>query len=138
MSLLWQLELSLHHEDREVLTSSRKCSDDLQVSVVTGLVVEMTGTLLCGLTGLLLSDLPSLRARPRLATALESLAGVLLVLAGFELTGGYYSPALALGLKAGCGEAGLPSHLAVYWLGPCLGALAASHSLSCRASDSEP
>ena len=133
MSLLWQLELSLHHEDRELLTSSRKCSDDLQVSVVTGLVVEMTGTLCCGLTGLLLSDIASLRSRPRLASGLESLAGVLLVLAGFDLTGGYYSPALALGLKAGCGEAGLTSHLAVYWLGPCLGALAATPAYSALA-----
>merc|ERR1719436_459906 len=89
-------------------------------------MVEMAGTLCCCLTGLILSDVPSLRSRPRLATALDCMAGVLLVLAGFDLTGGYYSPALALGLKAGCGEAGLPSHLAVYWLGPCLGALAVS------------
>ena len=130
MSPLWQLELSLLHEDREVATSSSKCSDDLQVSVAAGLVVEMTGSLCCGLTALLLSDLPRLRARPLLATALDCLAGVLLVLAGFELTGGYYSPALALGLKAGCGESGLLSHLAVYWLGPCLGAVGVSPAYS--------
>ena len=126
MSPLWQLELSQLHEDREVLTSSRKCSEDLQVSVPAGLVVEMTGTLACGLTSLLLSDLPRLRARPRLATALEAAAGVLLVLAGFELTGGYYSPALALGTKLGCGQESLPAHLLVYTLAPCAGALLAA------------
>ena len=105
-------------------TSSAKCSDDLQVSLVTGVVVELLGTLCCGLSGLLILDSASLSCRPRLASGLDSLVGVMLVLAGFDLTGGYYSPALALGLKAGCGEAGLTSHLAVYWLGPCLGALA--------------
>ena len=92
--------------------------------------MELLGTLCCGLSGLLILDSASLSCRPRLASGLDSLVGVLLVLAGFDLTGGYYSPALALGLKAGCGEAGLPAHLAVYWLGPCLGALAASPAYS--------
>ena len=55
-SLQNRLQMSKSHEDREVLTSSRKCSDDLQVSVVVGLVVEMTGTLCCGLTGLQLPE----------------------------------------------------------------------------------
>ena len=50
------------------------------------------------------------------------------VMAGFDLTGGYYSPALALGTKLGCGQGGLAGgaeHLAVYWVAPCLGALLA-------------
>ena len=49
-------------------------------------------------------------------------------MAGFDLTGGYYSPALALGTKLGCGQGGVvggAEHLAVYWLAPCLGALLA-------------
>ena len=49
-------------------------------------------------------------------------------MAGFDLTGGYYSPALALGTKLGCGQGGLAGgaeHLAVYWVAPCLGALLA-------------
>ena len=49
-------------------------------------------------------------------------------MAGFDLTGGYYSPALALGTKLGCGQGGLAGtaeHLAVYWAAPCLGALLA-------------
>ena len=49
-------------------------------------------------------------------------------MAGFDLTGGYYSPALALGTKLGCGQGGLvggAEHLAVYWVAPCLGALLA-------------
>ena len=49
-------------------------------------------------------------------------------MAGFDLTGGYYSPALALGTKLGCGQGGLAGgaeHITVYWLGPCLGALLA-------------
>ena len=108
-----------------MLTSAAKCSDDLQVSVVTGSMVELVGTLCCGLSGFLMVDSSYLMTRPRLATGLEGLAGVLLVLAGFDLTGGYYSPALALGLKVGCGSSGLMTHLAVYWLGPCLGALVA-------------
>ena len=66
-------------------------------------------------------------------------------MAGFDLTGGYYSPALALGTKLGCGQGGLAGgaeHLAVYWLAPCLGALlaqpvyrAAKQGLGTRPSD---
>merc|ERR1740137_464407 len=73
-----------------------------------------------------LSDLPHLKTNPLLVTLLDNVVGVALVIAAFDLTGGYFNPNLALGIKLGCGQGGHLQHLAVYWVGPCVGALLAS------------
>merc|ERR1740137_54119 len=73
-----------------------------------------------------LSDLPHLKTNPLLVTLLDNVVGVALVIAAFDLTGGYFNPNLALGIKLGCGQGGHLQHLAVYWLGPCLGAVLAA------------
>ena len=126
MAAVWRWDLSHFHEGRELAAAGGQCAGDLQVSLAAGALVELLGSLLCFLAGAVLADLPSTAARPQLSLGLESAAGVAAVMAGFELTGGYYSPALALGTKLGCGQESLPAHLLVYTLAPCAGALLAA------------
>ena len=72
-----------------------------------------------------IADIPQLTSKPLLSLSLDSILSVGLMMAGFDLTGGYYSPDLDLGTKLGCGEAGHAHHLAIYWAAPCVGALLA-------------
>jgi len=125
ITILWKFDLSHFHEDREIYSSSLKCNDDLQVSMEKGVIIEMIGSMMCFMIGSLLLDIPQLETRPKMTMAIDSVLGVMLVMAGFDLTGGYYSPALALGTKVGCGSGGLAKHLLIYTLGPCVGALLA-------------
>ena len=119
---LWKYELSHFHEGRADRSATGSCGDDLQVSMISGIFVELLGTLFCFLSGSVLSDLPQLKTKPLLITCLDNVVGVALVIAAFDLTGGYFNPNLALGIKLGCGKGGHLQHLAVYWLGPCVGA----------------
>jgi len=121
---VWEMEMSHFHSGRAHRSAAGVCGSDLQVSVVAGVLVELLGTLACFLAGSLLADVPQLKDKPFARTALDSAASVALVIAAFDLTGGYYNPALAMGLKLGCGPADPAhmTHLAVYWLGPCIGA----------------
>eukprot|EP00092_Neocalanus_flemingeri_P000312 GFUD01000334.1.p1 GENE.GFUD01000334.1~~GFUD01000334.1.p1 ORF type:complete len:305 (-),score=94.85 GFUD01000334.1:104-1018(-) len=123
---LWKYELSHFHQGRADRSATGSCGDDLQVSMISGTLVELLGTLLCFLSGFLLSDLPQLKTKPLLITCLDNAVGVALVIAAFDLTGGYFNPALALGIKLGCGRGGHLQHMAVYWLGPCVGAIMAA------------
>jgi len=123
---LWKYELSHFHEGRADRSATGACGDDLQVSMMSGVVVELLGTLCCFLSGSVLSDLPLLKTKPLLVTLLDNVVGVALVIAAFDLTGGYFNPNLALGIKLGCGKGGHLQHLAVYWVGPCVGALIAA------------
>lgn len=122
---LWRYELSHFHAGRADSSATGACGDDLQVSLIFGTGVELLGTLCCFLSGSLLSDLPFLNTKPLLITMLDNVVGVALVIAAFDLTGGYFNPNLALGIKLGCGKGGHFQHLAVYWIGPCIGALVA-------------
>jgi len=122
---LWRYELSHFHAGRADSSATGACGDDLQVSLIFGTGVELLGTLCCFLSGSLLSDLPFLNTKPLLITMLDNAVGVALVIAAFDLTGGYFNPNLALGIKLGCGKGGHFQHLAVYWIGPCIGALVA-------------
>jgi len=122
---LWQYELSHFHAGRAGNNAAGACGDDLQVSMLAGLGVELLGTLGCFLSGSILSDIPHLKTNPLLVTLLDNIVGVALVIAAFDLTGGYFNPNLALGIKLGCGQGGHIQHLAVYWVGPCIGALIA-------------
>ena len=103
ISQVWMYDLSHYHDDRELLTGAGHCMDELQVSLPVGVVVEGAGAL----TGLLiefwLQD-TRLATSPLLGLSLNSAVAVLLVMLGFDLTRGYYSPSLALGLKLGCGQ----------------------------------
>jgi len=123
---VWKYELSHFHEGRADRSATGSCGDDLQVSLVVGTFVELLGTLFCFLSGTLLSEVPQLKTRPLMITLLDNAVGVALVIAAFDLTGGYYNPALALGIKLGCGKGSYLQHLAVYWMGPCVGALIAA------------
>jgi len=125
---LWALELSHLHQGRAGRSSSGNCGEDLQVSVLIGCLVELAGCLVSGLSASWFSDSPSFKDRPLLASALDSALAVALVIAAFDITGGYFSPVLALGIKLGCGTNDLNqyvSHLIVYWVGPCIAALLA-------------
>jgi len=126
---LWALELSHFHQGRAERSISGVCGEDLKVDVYTGMAVELIGTMVCCLSAVSLSSMATLKPRPILATALDSVVAVLLVLAAFDLTGGYYNPALATGIKLGCGTNDTTqylTHLAVYWVGPCLGTVLAA------------
>jgi len=122
---VWMLELSHFHQGRAESSATGHCGDDVKVSLTVGLIVELLGTLFCFLSGSILSDVPKLREHPLLVTLLDQAVGTALVIAAFDLTGGYFNPALATGIKLGCGQGGHLQHLAVYWVGPCIGALMA-------------
>jgi len=126
LAKLWRYELSHFHEGRADRYAAVSCGDDLQVSVISGTLVELLGTLLCFISGFVLSDLPQLQTKPLLISCFDSAVIVALVITAFDLTGGYFNPACALGIKLGCGKGGHLQHLAVYWLGPCVGALIAA------------
>lgn len=124
ISLVWDLEWSHFHTGRTAKSAAGVCGSDLQVSIMAGALIEMFGTLTCSLIGNLLQDTPQLKSKPLLTTCLDAAANVAMVIAAFDLTGGYYNPALAMGLKLGCGG-GDPihlGHLSVYWVGPMVGA----------------
>jgi hypothetical protein len=122
----WKYELSHFHEGRADRSATGSCGDDLQVSMISGIFVELLGTLFCFLSGSVLSDLPQIKTKPLLITCLDNVVGVALVIAAFDLTGGYFNPNLALGIKLGCGQGGHLQHLTVCWVGPCVGALIAA------------
>ena len=76
-------------------------------------------TLLCRLTSKYLGDLA-----PKYASAIDSFVATSLVVAAFDLSGGYYNPVLATGLKMGCKGHTNIEFLIVYWIGASLGAIA--------------
>jgi len=119
IQILWSLEVAETHIGRSHGHAFEKCSADLQVPVLTGAVIEGVATLLCRLTSKYLGDLA-----PKYASAIDSFVGTSLVIAAFDLSGGYYNPVLATGLKAGCKGHTNVEFLIVYWVGASLGALA--------------
>lgn len=126
---LWALELSHLHQGRAGRSSSGNCGEDLQVSPHLGATVELFGTLACCLSAVFLSDMVALKTRPLLTAAIDCAVAVLMVIAAFDITGGYFNPTLAVGIKLGCGTNDTTqylTHLAVYWVGPCLGTLMAA------------
>ena len=122
---IWLHDLSHYHDQRELSTAAPHCLEELQVPLYSGVLVEAAGTCAGLISGLILLDTPRLAQRPHLLLGLDALVAVVLVMAGFDLTGGYYSPSLALGLKYGCGEGGALQHILLYTLSPCVGALIA-------------
>ena len=75
-------------------------------------------TLLCRLTSKYLGDLA-----PKYAAEIDSFVATSLVVAAFDLSGGYYNPVLATGLKMGCKGHTNIEFLIVYWIGASLGAI---------------
>ena len=122
---IWLRDLSHYHDQRELSTAAPHCLEELQVPLYSGVLVEAAGTCAGLISGLILLDTPHFAQRPHLLLGLDALVAVVLVMAGFDLTGGYYSPSLALGLKYGCGEGGALQHILLYTLSPCVGALLA-------------
>jgi len=119
IQILWGLEVAETHIGRPHGHAFDKCSADLQVTVLTGAVIEGVATLLCRLTSKYLGDL-----NPKYAAQIDSFVGTSLVVAAFDLSGGYYNPVLATGLKYGCKGHTNVEFLIVYWIGASLGALA--------------
>jgi len=119
VQFLWTLEMAETHIGRSHGHAFEKCSADLQVTVLTGAVIEGVATLLCRLTSKYLSDLA-----PKYGAAIDSFVGTSLVVAAFDLSGGYYNPVLATGLKMGCKGHTNIEFLIVYWIGASLGAIA--------------
>ena len=95
MAAIWTWDLSHFHDNREVSTAASHCAGDLQVSfkiltinrfgnmlqvsIPAGIMIELLGSLICFLSGLLMEDIPSLATRPRLSLGLDSVLSVSLV-----------------------------------------------------------
>ena len=50
-------------------------------------MIELVGSMMCFMIGSLLLDIPQLETRPKMTMAIDSVLGVMLVMAGFDLTG---------------------------------------------------
>jgi len=119
IQILWSLEVAETHIGRSHGHAFDKCSADLQVSVLAGAAIEGVATLLCRLTSKYLGDL-----NPKYAAQIDSFIATSLVVAAFDLSGGYYNPVLATGLKSGCKGHTNVEFIIVYWIGASLGAIA--------------
>lgn len=122
-SIYWTYELMPEHR---ALARPHDCRSSLATSTASGLLVELTCSLLCRLCELICQQMHrrgQVSARTsNLANA--SLASVLVVLA-LELSGGYLNPILAASLEFGCAGIQVYQHALVFWLGPLLGHLGA-------------
>ncbi|XP_055692418.1 aquaporin-11 isoform X2 [Lutzomyia longipalpis] len=114
VQVLWWLELASTHEGR----AFAECTADLQVNPYLGAIIEGIATLLCRLASRSLGELG-----PKHATLIDSFIGTSLVVAAFNLSGGYFNPVLATALKWGCTGHTNIEHIIVYWIGACVGAV---------------
>uniref|UniRef100_A0A1L8DF20 Aquaporin n=1 Tax=Nyssomyia neivai TaxID=330878 RepID=A0A1L8DF20_9DIPT len=114
VQVLWWLELASTHEGR----AFAECTADLQVNPYLGAIIEGIATLLCRLASKSLGELG-----PKHATLIDSFIGTSLVVAAFNLSGGYFNPVLATALKWGCSGHTNIEHIIVYWIGACAGAV---------------
>lgn len=136
MQLLWAMELAETHKDK----AYEECSADLQVDMVIGAIVECALTCLCRVVSKILAE-KSFRFCGVVDAAFATTMVVLgefcwvksikkyilksdfLVKTAFNLSGGYFNPALATSLKFGCVGNTHLEHIVTYWVGSCTGAL---------------
>ncbi|XP_076460942.1 aquaporin-11-like [Babylonia areolata] len=116
--LIWSLDLIEDHHERYYEVN---CGSDLQVALVTGLVIEMAATLSDTWMGL-----QTLSSMTVFDEFLKYLNAALMIVFGLQTTGMYFNPAMASGHTLGCGATHYWEHFAVYWLGPFLGCFLAA------------
>ncbi|KAF4517700.1 hypothetical protein B566_EDAN016526 [Ephemera danica] len=124
VQFLWSFELTPTHVGR----STARCTADLQVPVLYGLIIECAATFLCRISSKTISKL-----EPKFGGVLDSFIGTSLVVAAFDTSGGYFNPLLATGLKVGCRGHTFLQFLAVYWVGSTLGSAAATQVFKMQA-----
>ena len=125
---VWDWSLARVHVGRTYWMSYGLCSAWLDVSNQLGFFVELGGSLVCGLAAILIFDWD---LAPRVSIHKRILAStsvtLLVVLAAFHQTGGFFQPLLAFGRTFGCVGVLRPvsplDHVLVYWVGASLGAV---------------
>lgn len=115
VQLLWSMELTETHRGKV----DEECKADLQVSAAVGTFVEGLSTCVCRLASRFLND-----SNARFAAIADPFFATMMVVAAFNYSGGYFNPALATSLKAGCEGHTLVEFMVVYWFGACAGAIA--------------
>ena len=102
------------------------CAAWLDVSNELGFFVDFSGGLLCGIAGSIIFDwelFPAASIHKRIAASTS--ITLLLVLAAFHKTGGFFHPLLAFARTFGCvgmlRPVSLLDHVLVYWLAASLG-----------------
>uniref|UniRef100_A0A182J8E1 Aquaporin n=1 Tax=Anopheles atroparvus TaxID=41427 RepID=A0A182J8E1_ANOAO len=114
VQLYWWLELAETHQGR----AFEDCKADLQVNLYLGAFIEGFATLCCRLASKVISEKDA-----RFGAFIDSFIGTSLVVAAFNLSGGYFNPVLATALKWGCAGNSALEHIIVYWIGSCVGAV---------------
>jgi hypothetical protein len=125
---VWDWGLATVHRGRSYWMAYGRCTAWLDVSNQLGFLVELGGGLLCGVAGLLIFDwelCPKVSVHRRIAASTS--VTLILVLAAFHKTGGFFQPLLAFARTFGCVGALRPvsllDHVLVYWAGASLGAV---------------
>ncbi|XP_025096423.1 aquaporin-11-like [Pomacea canaliculata] len=116
--LIWSLDLIEDHHERFYEVD---CSSDLEVTLLTGMIIEGAATL--SDTWLGLQTVSSLGL---LDEFIKYLNAALMIVYGLHTTGMYFNPAMASGHTLGCGSTRYWEHFVVYWAGPFLGCFLAT------------
>nr|QBL97995.1 aquaporin 5 [Dendroctonus armandi] len=114
VQVLWAIELVETHKDK----AYEECSADLQVDMVMGAIVECVLTCLCRV----ISKILAVKAF-RCSGFVDATFATVMVVLAFNISGGYFNPALATSLKFGCVGNTALEHIVTYWIGSCTGAL---------------
>ena len=130
---VWDWGWTSAHIGRSYWVSYGLCAAWLDVSNEFGFFVEFSGGLLCGLAGSIIFDwelFPAASIHKRIAASTS--ITLLLVLAAFHKTGGFFQPLLAFARTFGCVGMLRPvsvlDHVLVYWLAASLGAVVAMYT----------
>eukprot|EP00088_Acartia_fossae_P030417 TRINITY_DN31400_c0_g1_i10.p1 TRINITY_DN31400_c0_g1~~TRINITY_DN31400_c0_g1_i10.p1 ORF type:complete len:264 (+),score=6.66 TRINITY_DN31400_c0_g1_i10:30-821(+) len=131
MSLLWEFEVTELHKGRAYFTSLDTCvypftSSSLWVLAST----ELIGSLVLSVFSIILNRNPFLVNNDPyrfIRGVLMSLAVVIVVVLGMDISGAMYNPTLATLLLGGCKGQGNVDHILIYWLAPTLGAWVAPY-----------
>ncbi|KAJ3645834.1 hypothetical protein Zmor_023461 [Zophobas morio] len=114
VQILWAMELVETHRSK----AFEDCVADLQVHMLLGALIEAAGTCACRITSRFLSETGT-----KFGNVLDAFFSTMMVVMAFNLSGGYYNPALATSLKLGCEGNTFVEHLVVYWLGATIGSV---------------
>ncbi|CAG9771076.1 unnamed protein product [Ceutorhynchus assimilis] len=114
VQLLWAMELVETHKDK----AYEDCTADLQVDMVIGAIVECALTCACRVTSKILTEKSF-----KFSGVVDAAFSTAMVVLAFNLSGGYFNPALATSLKLGCEGNTVLEHILVYWIGSSTGAL---------------
>ncbi|KAL3831476.1 hypothetical protein ACJMK2_023219 [Sinanodonta woodiana] len=115
--LIWAMDMVPDHRERYFETT---CTSDLNVALLTGLMIEMAATLVDTWLGR-----QTINKMSFVDELLKCCNGSLMIVMGIHLTGMYFNPAMALGHTFGCEGTEKWEHFLVYWGGPFLGCIIA-------------